>query len=298
MHRRGGGDVVADDAGLQWPLVGRDFHAGNHLDQLFLAAGGVEGGHLHDVDVVGFVFFQRVDQHGMGQALVVLHGDDAVFGLQGVFHDQQALDDLVGMLLHEHGVTGDVGFAFGAVEQQGADVVAGTGIELDETGKAGSAETDDAGIAQQTPQLGRLHVAIVTGLRVDGLILAVAFEHDAGRGHSGRMGHGPVFDGDHRTGGWRMDGGADELPGVGNHLSLAHPFADLHLRLAGFADVLLQGQDELFRDRGFMDELMHGHLLVPIQMQAAVEMPEPVFHVSSASGCSGSGSDSGCGHFQ
>ncbi len=52
----------------------------------------------------------------MGITFVVFHGNNAVAGLQGVFHDQQPLNDLAGLVLHQHGIAGDIGLALGTVK--------------------------------------------------------------------------------------------------------------------------------------------------------------------------------------
>ena len=69
-------------------------------------------------------------------------------GIQQVAQDFRAVHDLRGAFAHQHVVAGDVGFAFGAVEDQGVDLLLAD-TQLDVAGEYRAAQADDTGHAQQ-----------------------------------------------------------------------------------------------------------------------------------------------------
>ena len=120
----------------------------------------------------------RADRLG----LVVLNTDQAYGGIQRAHHDAGTGDDLVGLLAHQCLITGDVGLALGAVDDQGIHRL--RRIELDEGREGGAALSGDAGGACNVAQHVRLglfrireHVPV---WRCRG-IAAVSGDHHAAR---------------------------------------------------------------------------------------------------------------------
>ena len=184
---------------------------------------------------------QGIHQHGMGNLLVVFNRNDAMFGSQSMLHYQQAIDNATRMFLHQHGVTGNVGFTFCPIEDQGLDDIVWPWIEFDEGGETGSAETDDSGITDYITQGTGIH-ALVIGYRFEHrpFIFTICLNHNTGGRQAGRVGNSAFFNRHHFTGGRGVHGNTDIIAGFGNHLPFQHTFSDLDDGLCRFADMLLQ----------------------------------------------------------
>ncbi len=71
--------------------------------------------------------------------------------------------------------------------------------------------------------------------------------------HRNPGGGGKFLDPDHLSRNGGMDGGGDELGGIGDLLSFGHDIADLDDRLGGDAQILLQRKNHALRQGGFPD---------------------------------------------
>src|SRR5690554_7548120 len=114
----GGADVAAEDADVGRASAARNFLAGDDVDQLLLAAGGVASRDDHRLDVGTGGCSQ--DRCHCGR-LAVLGSYHTVAWLHDVPEDADALDDLRSALTHERLIGSDVGLALCDVNQQSID---------------------------------------------------------------------------------------------------------------------------------------------------------------------------------
>ena len=135
-----------------------------------------------------------------GFGLVALDRDVAGLDLQRVHQDPGAANDLRGTFTHQHIVAADERLAFDSVENQALGVDGPCLHQLLRGREHGAAQTGDAPLEDPPQEVRRLHGEIIGIVRdrVRGII-AVAFNHDAGRqvAVTPRNGVGP--DGDHRS---------------------------------------------------------------------------------------------------
>ncbi len=212
MDRHRGAHILADNTHIRGQAAGGDFPPGQDFDQLFLATGRVFGGEGHDLDVGiagGFL------QGGDGFGFIVLDTQQSFAGGgDQVLQHLSAGDDFVGALAHEDVVGGDIGLAFGAVDNQGIDGFVTLGVEFHRRGKTRTAHTGDTGFANALQQLGFVHGAVVGHrVQVGPLVPAIRAQHNTGGTHAGGVGDHPVFDSDDLTGRGGVYRGADVAAG-------------------------------------------------------------------------------------
>ena len=285
-HGGDGAHVLADDADLGRVAVARHLMPGEDLDELLLAAAGVEGGDDHDLHPVLDVALRPGQAHGLdGLGLVVLDADQALSGPEQVQEDADALEDIAGALAHEQIVAGDVGLALGPVDHQGVDLVVLARVELDAGGEGGPTQTDHAAVADALAQhRGVQGLVVRQGLGELGPgLLTVGLDDHAGGAEPGGVGDRAVLDGDHGPGAGGMDRGADIAPGLGDDLTLEHPVAHLDDGIGGGANVLLDGQDQVLRARCGLHGTRVGQVLLVRHVDAAVELPQPALVKSGLS---------------
>jgi hypothetical protein len=150
-HGIGGAGIGAQNADIDRALAARHFLAREQLDQLLLAAAGIQDWYRNHFKARVFSKV-RATASGLhrrdGLGLVVLDADQDFFRLHQVRHDFDARHDFGCAFAHQQVVGGDPGFALGAVQDQGLDLLL-AGIEFDVGGEHRAAQADDAGIAQQ-----------------------------------------------------------------------------------------------------------------------------------------------------
>ena len=121
-------------------LVSGDAHAEEEFEELARVAGGVAGGDAADLDArVGDVGGGAL-QGGDGLRFVVFDAEVDVFGAEDFRGDLRATDDVGGVFADLQVVAGDVGLAFGSVDDQGVRRVA----EFARGGESCAAKADDA----------------------------------------------------------------------------------------------------------------------------------------------------------
>ena len=166
VNSRCGTNVLTDDAELGRNATGRDFLAGQNLDQLLFTARGVLGRNGHHIDVMFFVqAFRSAVQCGNGFRLVVFHANHAAFGIQQVHQHLGTTKDFFGALTHQHVVGGNVWLALGTVKNQGVDwriaIVIALDGQFDGRREACAAHAGDATTANTINHLGRINIGEV-----------------------------------------------------------------------------------------------------------------------------------------
>ncbi|MCY1398729.1 hypothetical protein D9M71_137660 [compost metagenome] len=278
MHRQRGGDVDAERADIRRQAAGRDFAAGENLDQLALAAGGVLGRNRPQLERP---LADGGLHRGDGFRLVVLDADQHLFRLQDVDEHLDAGDQFGGAFAHQHVVGADVGLALGAVDDQGVDIVLGARGQLGGGGETGAAEPGDAGLADALQQLWCALSAVVdAGLQWCPFLAAVAVDDDGRRRQAGGMWIRLIADGDHDSRGRRMQRRADRAAGLGDLLPLEHPLADFDAGHRRAADMLRQRQDQPRRQRRRGDRRGGGLALVGRREDAAGEVADLRIHAA------------------
>ena len=239
MHRQRCTDVLAENTDIRRQAAAGYFLAGENLDQLFFPAGGVFGGddhHLHRP------LAHRFAHGGDGLRLVVLDADQYLIRLEDMHQHFDTRDDLRRPVAHGHVISGDIGLALGAVDDQRVDMMIRTRCQFYRGGKACAAQTADAGCADVVEQVEGLLITVVRQRSEFGpLILPVAFQDDRQfvQARGVRVGRG--LDGADDAGSRRMQRATERAVGLGNQLALEHSLADLHHGDGPVADVLQQG---------------------------------------------------------
>ena len=241
VHRGGGADVEHRAAYMGGQAAGGHLAAGEALDELLLSALGIPGAqglHMH----VGAGPHQGLEMlNGVG--LIGLHADGGALQPEGLHQNARAADDPLPLLQHQPVVCGDVGFALGAVKDEGVHL-ADAGTDLHMGGEPGAAHTGNARFLDDLHDLIRRQLGVVgMGRQVgaEGILEIVLDDH----GHDlVPAGIRPGLYRRHRPGHRRMDGGA-QTGDLADLLSYRHVVALGHHALAGRADVHRHGDDDL-----------------------------------------------------
>ena len=111
---------------------------------------------------------------------MVFYGNDAGIGLYDVLQNPGPANDLFNPFPQQAAVAGNVGFAFGTIDQQQVDVVAGT-RQFDRGRETCAAQADDAGLTDVRTKRVRVHCRVIkAGLAgFLPLVLAIGFNDDA-----------------------------------------------------------------------------------------------------------------------
>ena len=195
-----------------------------------------------------------------------------------VMHDSHTREDISGALAHQQIVAGDVGLAFGPVDDQCADALIRAGVELDAGRKRGAAESDHAGPTDALANLGRVQLRVM-GYRLGQLgpgVLAVGLDHGAERGEPGRVRDRMRLDRNQGSRARGMDTGADIAFGLRQQLSFENSVAHLRHRPRGRPDVLLQRDHEALGQRHDLHGAAVGERLLVGHMDPAVERPQAI----------------------
>ena len=209
-------------------------------------------------------------------------------------HHQQPGQYLQGVFAQQHFIAGDIGLALGAVEDQGVHRVA-AGIELDRRREARAAKADDAGVADNPTQFLRAQFGKIEHIAFarPPAFLTVGLDDDAGSGHAGCMGYRVVGDGEYGTRAGSMEGGADGVTGACDELSLEHLVAHRYHRLGGGTDMLLEWQNQPWRQLCRLHGHGRGVFLVLLEHHPALELKQTV-HQWAPAGCGFGVLSSGC----
>ena len=151
--------------------------SGEYLRQLFCPARRVLGRNDAQADIVATG--EHRAQHGNGLRFVILNANQHFTGLQHMGEDTDPLHDLRGAVLHQAVIGGDIGFAFGGVDNQGLNFIAATaqfdaGREPCAT-QPGNAELMNT-VDKRFPAAGAVVAPAIT---LDPAVFAVGFNNDA-----------------------------------------------------------------------------------------------------------------------
>ena len=125
-------DVLADHAHLRGQAAAGYLLAGEYFYQLFLAAGRVFGGKLHDLDSRAL---RRGAQGRQASGLLSSTPIRVSCRVDQVLQYSGALDNLLGAFAHQDVIGGDIGLTLGAVDDQCFNVGAGFTDSLTALGK-------------------------------------------------------------------------------------------------------------------------------------------------------------------
>ena len=272
VDRNHGADVLADHTDIRRQAATGHFLAGQNLDQLLFAAGGVLGRkhhHLHG-------FIANCLAHGSdGLGLVVLDANQHLNRLEDVHENLDTRHHFRRLVAHGGIVCGDIRLALGAIDDQGMNLLFGTRLELDCRRKPRAAQAIDAGHADDLEQWRRIELAVVGNwLQVGPLVLAIAFQGDRPLFQTRCMGERRRANGGDGAGGGRVQWAADHAVRLGDHLALEHAVAHGHQRLGPGADMLQQRQDQTLGQRWCFQTVLYGLVLVLLGVNAAVDIPD------------------------
>ena len=197
-HGESGGDIEHYAAHIQSFLAGRDFPAGNGLDDLLFVPQRIPGGQCAQFDAAAFaahVAFQRF----YGIELIAFHRDHAAVYTQYLGQSAGTQQDLGAAFQQQTVVCGDIRIAFGGVDDQGIGTTPGT-ENFPVGGRGVSAHIGNAGLCDTLQdRFLRELIQIQRGERViTGGIFSVVGDDDGGRCTA--PGIGTVLDGFHHAG--------------------------------------------------------------------------------------------------
>ena len=204
VHGFHGAAVVADEAVVAGVGVGGDADAEQQFEELAGVAAGVTHGDAADADARVGGGIKRGKQGGDGFGFVVFDAEVDGVCAEDARGDLCATDDGGGVFADLQVVAGDVGLAFGSVDDEGVGGVA----EFARSGETRPAEADDAAVVDARAQFVRRG-----GLNIEGrqrrraLVFTVACEDEVRHGTVGRVHVRARLDGADSTGGGGVDGG-------------------------------------------------------------------------------------------
>ncbi|MND67679.1 hypothetical protein D3C80_591020 [compost metagenome] len=136
----------------------RHFLANQDLGELFGAARRVFGRDHPQGNT--WLTAQRQFQRGDRFGLIVLDANQRDFGLQQVAQDLRAFDHLVGMLLHQTVIGGDIRLAFRGIEDQGFYPVHAT-LQLAGGRETCATQPGDAGLMNPLDQFAGRQLTVI-----------------------------------------------------------------------------------------------------------------------------------------
>ena len=209
-----------------------------------------------------------------GRRLVVFHPDQGQLGLEQVLEHPYAVHDLVGILLHQTVICGDVGFALQAVDDQDLGELAAA-IELAVSREDGAAEPRDPRLLDALEQFAPLQIPVVgLGVALAPGIFPVRGQDDAEIVKARGVRHRVLFDGGDSARGGGVHRHYAPLVVTGQGLTLLDPVAHPHQQFAGRTRVLAHRYDELGGQTRVHDGGQAGLVLVLGRMNATVKIPE------------------------
>ncbi len=177
--------------------------------------------------------------------------------MQQMVEDVDPLRDLLRTLLHQTIVGGNIGFAFGGVDNQGANA-AQTALQFSGGGKAGAAQPGDTGLMEMLNQFGRRCLTVIgEGAAFAPAVLTVGNDNDAELGQPGRVIAHMLADGVHRPGGRRVH--RQHPAGTAcQRLSPQHRIAGFDAQVAFRPEVLLERDNQIVRHRNLPQRYLTG----------------------------------------
>ncbi len=259
---------MAEQAEVLRQAVEGDLFARQGLDELALAAFGVDGGDPDEATgKIDRTVIDRGRQALAHDAHLVLDGNDHFARAGGARQDDAAADHRVGAAAHQHFVAGDPGLAFGAVEDQRLD---GTPVAAKLRGarKYGAAEPGQAAITQRIDELMAVRVQpAVNGDGVETIIAAVGRQVKTLDPRPRRPGAGPLHDGLDAPGGRRMDDRVQIAIGLRQGLTALDRLADLDEDIGAPTAAIDDRQEEVARQGDAFEGQLAGRLLVVAKHQ-------------------------------
>ena len=280
MDGHASADVLAEHADIRRQATAGHFHAGENLDQLFFATGGVFGGEYFEL-IAALV--QRAAHGGDGFGLIVFDADQHLIRLDQLHQNVDTADHLVGAFAHEKIVGADIGFALGAIDDQRMDLLRWPRVEFHCGGEARTAQTADPCLANQLNQSAAFQVTIVRLWRqCDPFIQPIAVDDDGWSEHARDMRVRLRADKTHGARGRRMHGHADKTIGGGDQLAFQYALTHGDHRFCGRADMLVERQRQALGQRRRLDRRAVGQLLALGRMNAAGDIPDTFLRTHAA----------------
>ena len=236
LHRKGSAHVLHQNADIGRAATVRNLFTGQNTGQLLGAAGGILGRDHADLQI-GF-FPQRRPQCGNRLRLIVLNTDQHPFSLKDPRQNAAADQNLVGAVLHQPVVGGNIGFTLRRVDNQRINPVQAT-FQFGCGREARTAQPGNAGLVHARNQIAALKLTVVADrLPLNPAIFAVRLNEYTEFRQCRRVGGHMRRNFGYRTGRWRVNG--QHPPGakrqrLAAQYAVAGPHADLTLA----ADMLL-----------------------------------------------------------
>ena len=209
LHAGDGGDVDHEAAHVDGQTAGGHVAPGRGLDEHLLAAGGVLGRDLHDLDaVLAALLLDHALELEDGLGLVVLDADHGRGDLERLDGAEHTVDHALGVLHHLTVVARDEGLALHAVDHEALEALALGGAHLEPCGKRGASQADHAGVTHAGDEL----LLVRIGRRLErGIGLHLAIGDDLNHGRGGARGQQLGGDLGDRAGDARVDGRAQAV---------------------------------------------------------------------------------------
>ena len=193
--------------------------------------------------------------------------------------DADPLHNLRRAILHQAIVSGDIGFAFGGIDNQCVDFITAA-AQFCSRREAGAAESGDAKLMDTFDQFfTRLVVIVAPALALNPAIFAIGVDNNAQFRQRGRMGGRVRLDSRHRSGSRGMNR-QHSAKTAGQRLTAQNFVARLYAQFAFSTDMLLQRNDETLRQRNLTQRRAVGLSFHFRRMNTAVEVPDFVFSES------------------
>ncbi len=224
------------------------FLTGENFGQLFGPARRVFG--RDDADLQVSIAAQRLFQRGNRLRFVVFDTNEHLLCLQNKRQNAAAFQHFPGAVLHQSVIGRDVGFTLSCIDNQCIHA-AQAALQLGGGRETGPAQARDAGLMNLLHQLAALNAAIITEWTLlNPAILSVRRHKQAHLGQCRRVSRHMWCDFRYRTGGGRVDR-QHPAAAKGQRLTTQNAISRAHGQFAFRADMLLQGQNKLCRQRQF-----------------------------------------------
>ena len=157
-------------------------------------------------------------------------------------HDAGTVNDFVGIFAHQTIIAGQIGFALGAVEQQGFKLFLGAQIQLYCRRKCSTTHADDAGLGHAVIDGMRIHGKRIgdRGGQLSPFVFAIGFEDDGFLRQTRRMGGGDICNRCDAARCWRMLWGRYRALTARDHLAFLDQVACGNQSFGRCADMLLE----------------------------------------------------------
>ena len=170
-----GTGVLTDDAQMGRETATRYLLPRQNFDELLFATRWIFGGKGHDLaSAVALAGIHGLLHSRQGDRLIVLDSEQNFLGVDNMGKDFGSLDNGGGVDLHQGIIGTDIGFAFGAVNDQRANGLGGRAVEFDRSRKARPAHAGNARQADSANKRGPIDLPPVgQPLERDPVVVAV-----------------------------------------------------------------------------------------------------------------------------